>query len=77
MEAQIIDIEKFNTDIIINGCIYIPFYQRKYTWKSKNKNDQLNILWDDLINFYKESKEENFFLGIIITQKTSDLIYIN
>ena len=61
MEAEIIDIQKFDTKIIINGCIYIPFYQRKYTWKSKSKNDQINILWDDLINFYKESKEENFF----------------
>jgi len=45
----------------------IPRYQRPYRWV----NEQVDKLWDDLFESYKE-KTENYFLGSIILAKNSN-----
>lgn len=51
-----------------NEYFHIPFYQREYTWNS-SKEGPIVTLWNDLIDFYKESKDKKFFLGTIIIKK--------
>lgn len=45
----------------------IPQYQRPYKWV----NEQVEQLWYDILDAYKNNVE-NYFLGSIITAKTSD-----
>ena len=45
----------------------IPRYQRPYRWV----NEQVDKLWDDLFESYKE-EIENYFLGSIILAKNSN-----
>ena len=45
----------------------IPQYQRPYKWEE----DQIFQLWDDIYEAY-ENKENNYFLGSIITAKPRD-----
>ncbi|MDO4689987.1 MAG: DUF262 domain-containing protein [Fusobacterium sp.] len=45
----------------------IPQYQRPYKWV----NEQVEQLWYDILDAY-ENNVENYFLGSIITAKTSD-----
>ena len=45
----------------------IPQYQRPYKWI----NEQVEQLWDDIFEAY-ESDIDNYFLGSIITVKSSD-----
>jgi len=42
----------------------IPSYQRPYSWD----NEQIDELWDDLMDAFEENKEE-YFLGSIIVSK--------
>lgn len=51
-----------NTDALYQ----IPRYQRPYKWV----NEQLEKLWDDLID--AQTNEPNYFLGSIITAKAED-----
>lgn len=43
----------------------IPSYQRPYAWTV----DQVRELIDDLLNFYKDEKEDTYFLGSIVLIK--------
>lgn len=43
----------------------IPSYQRPYAWTI----DQTSELFDDLFSFYKEEKEDSYFLGSIVLIK--------
>jgi uncharacterized protein with ParB-like and HNH nuclease domain len=45
----------------------IPQYQRPYKWE----NEQVDKLWDDIYEAY-DNKEDNYFLGSIITAKPRD-----
>ncbi|ESU25624.1 hypothetical protein FSS13T_15760 [Flavobacterium saliperosum S13] len=45
----------------------IPVYQRPYKWES----EQVEQLWDDIIEAF-DNEEENYFLGSIITAKPRD-----
>ncbi|MBQ2175192.1 MAG: DUF262 domain-containing protein [Alphaproteobacteria bacterium] len=47
---------------------HIPSYQRPYAWTE----DETNLLFDDLYDFYSNSKEENYFLGSIVLVKDED-----
>ncbi|AFY53368.1 hypothetical protein Riv7116_0781 [Rivularia sp. PCC 7116] len=42
----------------------IPLFQRPYSWKEEN----WEVLWNDLINLYEEQFEGSYFLGPIVTQ---------
>lgn len=52
-----------NTDSLYK----IPQYQRPYKWE----DEQVGKLWDDIFEAY-ENKEDNYFLGSIITAKPRD-----
>ena len=48
---------------------FIPYYQRPYAWKE----EQAEVLFDDLFDFYKSETEEGYFLGsIVLIQKESE-----
>ena len=48
----------------VDGIYKIPNYQRQYGWS----NDELDALWDDLYEAYKNQTEKNdcYFLGSIV-----------
>ena len=45
----------------------IPQYQRPYKWE----DEQVDKLWDDIYDAF-ENREDNYFLGSIITAKPRD-----
>ena len=54
-------------DLFARDIYYIiPDYQRPYSWESvgkSEKNNQVNVMWDDLVEFLKMIiVEENIFL---------------
>ena len=51
-------------DLLSKNTFAIPKYQREYAWDEEH----CNILWEDLIQFYKENKgkERDYFLGTIV-----------
>ena len=53
---------------LFNERIYaIPSYQRPYSWDCEGKNDknnQVNAIWDDLIEAYKDAPNDIYFLGL-------------
>lgn len=40
----------------------IPEYQRPYAWST----DEINTLWEDLVNFANQRSEKTYFLGAIV-----------
>ncbi|WP_326516669.1 DUF262 domain-containing protein [Ligilactobacillus murinus] len=46
----------------------IPPYQRPYSWTT----DEVATLFDDLLDFYQNEKEDNYFLGSIVLIKEED-----
>ena len=53
----------------------IPEYQRPYSWDcigKSEKNNQLNVMWDDLIDFFNsENSGEYFFGSMVMIEKKS------
>ncbi|MCR1900515.1 DUF262 domain-containing protein [Ligilactobacillus apodemi] len=47
---------------------HIPPYQRPYSWTK----DDATTLFDDLLDFYRNEKEDNYFLGSIVLIKEED-----
>ena len=47
---------------------YIPAYQRPYAWSQ----EETETLFDDLYVFFKEEKNDNYFLGSIVLIKDDD-----
>lgn len=47
---------------------HIPFYQRPYAWEE----EQAETLVFDLIDFYKNEQQDNYFLGSIVLIKEDD-----
>ncbi|WP_036452229.1 DUF262 domain-containing protein [Mycoplasma buteonis] len=74
------NISKSNVqDIFSNKSYVIPSYQRPYVWKE----EQINSLLDDLIDFfeieYKTNEQNNYFLGSIIlcnVENSNDKFYL-
>lgn len=56
----------------------IPSYQRPYSWESlgkSDKNNQVNNLWDDLIEFFEANQNnvDEYFIGSMVAiSKTDD-----
>lgn len=56
----------------------IPSYQRPYSWESQgksDKNNQVNNLWDDLIEFFEtnHNNADEYFIGSMVAiSKTDD-----
>jgi uncharacterized protein with ParB-like and HNH nuclease domain len=47
---------------------YIPAYQRPYAWTE----EETETLFDDLLDFFKTEKQDNYFLGSIVLIKEDD-----
>lgn len=47
------------------NCFLIPEYQRPYAWGE----DQINTLFDDLIEYVRADSESEYFLGCIVTYR--------
>lgn len=60
-------------DIFCNGNVLykVPDYQRRYGWK----NEQLEALWGDLYDSFKNDSKANYFLGSIVVVKNANNIY--
>jgi len=55
----------------------IPSYQRPYSWESlgkSDKNNQVNNLWDDLVEFFEvnQNKADEYFIGSMVAISKMD-----
>jgi uncharacterized protein with ParB-like and HNH nuclease domain len=60
-----------------NTRYVIPSYQRAYSWEStgkSDKNNQLNNLWDDLVDFFDANKDktDEYFIGSMVAISKND-----
>jgi len=66
------------SSIFGEGTRYIiPSYQRPYSWESvgkSDKNNQVNNLWDDLVEFFdaNKNKADEYFIGSMVAISKSD-----
>ena len=70
-ESQIIYKFFFSSE----GIYVIPNYQRQYSWA----DEELDDLWNDLLDAYHAEKRENYFLGsvVIVKQKNYRLSVVD
>ncbi len=50
---------------------HIPGYQRPYAWTE----EETNLLFDDLFDFFQNEKTDNYFLGSIVLIKDENQMY--
>lgn len=55
-----------------NKKFIISDYQRQCSWDE----EKCEILWSDLVNFYKTKNASEYFLGRIVTWKTDEGIEV-
>ena len=64
------------TDLLGNQINYvIPTYQRPYSWDClgrSDKNNQVNVMWDDLIEYFESGNTEPYFMGSMVMISTAD-----
>lgn len=57
-------------DILADRMSYvIPSYQRPYSWESvggSGKDNQVNTLWEDLIDFFNSGNKNIYFMGSMV-----------
>ncbi len=62
--------QKALNDLFGNDMTYIiPEYQRPYSWDcigKSDKNNQINIIWQDLIDFYESKNQNIYFMGSMV-----------
>ena len=62
--------DKVVNDLFARDIRYImPEYQRPYSWDclgKTEKNNQINIMWDDLFDYYELKTSKPYFLGSMI-----------
>ncbi len=62
--------EKILDELFGNNITYIiPEYQRPYSWDcigKSDKNNQVNVMWDDLIDFYERKTADIYFMGSMV-----------
>ena len=51
-----------------NGKLYIPEYQRGYSWEEM----QLDDFWIDLVQIYEENTRDEHFLGQVVIHKNKE-----
>lgn len=52
-----------------NVSYIVPEYQRPYSWDcigKSEKNNQLNVMWDDIIDFFDSDKTGEYFFGSMV-----------
>src|ERR1043165_444564 len=73
-------------DVVINDLFgldisyIIPPYQRPYSWDcigKSDRNNQINVMWDDLIEAFDLNKDDDYFFGsmVMIEEKGKTRIY--
>lgn len=61
----------------------IPEYQRPYSWDclgKSDKNNQVNVMWEDLINYFENNNPNPYFFGSMVLvgqSSTQDYIVID
>lgn len=67
---QFIPKEVVLTDLFATDIVYIiPPYQRPYSWDcigKSDKNNQVNVMWEDLIECYERKNSDVYFLGSMV-----------
>ncbi len=62
--------QKVLNDVFAKDMTYIiPDYQRPYSWDcigKSDKNNQVNVMWQDLIDFYRSGNVNIYFLGSMV-----------
>ncbi|MEO0041913.1 MAG: hypothetical protein RL329_1364 [Bacteroidota bacterium] len=62
--------QKVLNDLFGNEMTYIiPEYQRPYSWDclgKSDKNNQVNVIWQDLIDFYESKNANIYFMGSMV-----------
>jgi uncharacterized protein with ParB-like and HNH nuclease domain len=62
--------QKVLNDLFGNDITYIiPEYQRPYSWDCLGKNDknnQVNVMWQDLIDFFDTKSNDSYFIGSMV-----------
>lgn len=84
MAELIFSIKNIFNDSSADGCLHqyeaekfhIPSYQRGYKWASKDDNDPVPILLNDLINAYSNSPKKNYYLQYITVTKRDKMLEV-
>ncbi len=69
------------TDVFGEKLTYsIPPYQRPYSWDcigKSEKNNQINIMWDDIYNFFQDKHKGLYFMGsmVLIPNKLEERLF--
>lgn len=62
--------QKVLNDLFGNDITYtIPEYQRPYSWDcigKSDRNNQIIVIWQDLIDFYESKNENIYFMGSMV-----------
>lgn len=58
------------------NCFMIPTYQRGYKWTSIGENSQVEILMRDLINAYKSSNTNRYYLQFLTLKENDDQLEV-
>lgn len=57
-------------DLFASNTNYIiPEYQRPYSWDcigKSEKNNQINVMWEDLLSFFQSRNEDEYFFGSMV-----------
>jgi hypothetical protein len=84
MAELIFSIKNIFNDTSSDGCLYqyeaekyhIPSYQRGYKWASKDDNDPVPILLNDLINAYSNSPKKKYYLQYITVTRRDNMLEV-
>lgn len=77
MDIKFTPEHKVINDIFSRDIKYvIPDYQRPYSWDcigKSDRNNQINILWEDLYNHFESESTATYFMGSIVLVSRSQL----
>jgi uncharacterized protein with ParB-like and HNH nuclease domain len=66
-------------EIFIDKADYlIPSYQRPYSWDClgrSDKNNQVNVMWDDLIDYFESGSKDPYFMGSMVMIQRDERSY--
>jgi hypothetical protein len=72
------DYKVFNDLLTSETSYVIPSYQRPYSWDCfgrSDKNNQVNVMWDDLLDYFESKSKEPYFMGSMVMIRTADRTY--